>query len=87
MIERIVITTQDTMIDLDSLPSEYAEQSTIQASLLNRASLSEQMDAYEGQIIREAYCQLGTSMAVAKALGISQPTAARKIAKYVKEQP
>lgn len=87
MIERIVITTQDTMIDLDSLPSEYAEQSAIQASLLNRASLSEQMDAYEGQIIREAYCQLGTSMAVAKALGISQPTAARKIAKYVKEQP
>lgn len=87
MIERIVITTQDTMIDLDSLPSEYAEQSAIQASLLNRASLSEQMDAYEGQIIREAYRQLGTSMAVAKALGISQPTAARKIAKYVKEQP
>lgn len=87
MIERIVITTQDTMIDLDSLPSEYAEQSAIQGSLLNRASLSEQMDAYEGQIIREAYRQLGTSMAVAKALGISQPTAARKIAKYVKEQP
>lgn len=87
MIERIVITTQDTMIDLDSLPGEYAEQSAIQASLLNRASLSEQMDAYEGQIIREAYRQLGTSMAVAKALGISQPTAARKIAKYVKEQP
>ena len=87
MIERIVITTQDTMIDLDSLPSEYAEQSAIQASLLNRASLSEQMDAYEGQIIREAYRQLGTSMAVAKALGISQPTAARKIAKYVKERP
>lgn len=86
MIERIVITTQDTMIDLDSLPSEYAEQSAIQASLLNRASLSEQMDAYEGQIIREAYRQLGTSMAVAKALGISQPTAARKIAKYVKDQ-
>lgn len=86
MIERIVITTQDTMIDLDSLPSEYAEQSAIQASLLNRASLSEQMDAYEGQIIREAYCRLGTSMAVAKALGISQPTAARKIAKYVKDQ-
>lgn len=86
MIERIVITTQDTMIDLDSLPSEYAEQSAIQASLLNRASLSEQMDAYEGQVIREAYRQLGTSMAVAKALGISQPTAARKIAKYVKDQ-
>lgn len=86
MIERIVITTQDTMIDLDSLPSEYAEQSAIQAGLLNRASLSEQMDAYEGQIIREAYRQLGTSMAVAKALGISQPTAARKIAKYVKDQ-
>ena len=41
------------------------------------------MDAYEGQIIRDAYHRLGTTVAVAKELGISQATAARKVAKYV----
>lgn len=42
------------------------------------------MSAYEGQIIRESYHRCRTTVAVAKDLGISQATAARKIAKYVK---
>ena len=41
------------------------------------------MDAYEAQIIRESYHRCGTTVAVAKDLGISQATAARKISKYV----
>ena len=41
------------------------------------------MDAYESQIIREAYRRCGTTVAVARELGISQATAARKIQKYV----
>ena len=40
------------------------------------------MEAYEGQIIRESYGRCGTTVAVAKELGISQATAARKIANY-----
>ena len=52
--------------------------------LLTRAgTLAERMDAYEGQIIRDAYQRCGTTVAVAKELGISQATAARKVAKYV----
>ena len=47
-------------------------------------TLAERMDAYEGQIIRESYRRWGTTVAVAKELGISQATAARKVAKYVK---
>ena len=46
-------------------------------------TLAERMDAYEGQIIRDSYRRCGTTVAVAKDLGISQATAARKIAKYV----
>ena len=42
------------------------------------------MSAYEGQIIRESYRRCRTTVAVAKELGISQATAARKIAKYVR---
>ena len=41
------------------------------------------MDAYEAQIIRDSYQRCHTTVAVAKDLGISQATAARKIAKYV----
>ena len=48
-------------------------------------SLDERLEAYEGQIVREAYSQLHTTVAVAKHLGISQATSARKIAKYVKQ--
>ena len=41
------------------------------------------MDAYEAQIIRDSYQRCGTTVAVARELGITQATAARKIAKYV----
>ena len=41
------------------------------------------MDAYEGQVIRDADQRCGTTVAVARDLGISQATAARKVAKYV----
>ncbi len=47
-------------------------------------TLAERMDAFEGQIIRDSYHRCGTTVAVAKELGISQATAVRKIAKYVK---
>ena len=47
-------------------------------------TLAERMEAYEGRIIRESYRRWGTTVAVARELGISQATAARKIAKYVK---
>ena len=41
----------------------------------------------EGQIIRDAYRRWGTTVAVARELGISQATAARKVAKYVTARP
>ena len=34
-------------------------------------------------VIRDAYRRWGTTVGVAKELGISQPTAARKVSKYV----
>lgn len=81
LIERLVITSQDPILDVDSLPPEYS----IDCSLPDASggTLNEMLEAYEGRIIREAYRRCGTSVAVAKELGISQPTAARKIAKYV----
>ena len=84
LIERTVITVQDPIIDTTSLPVEYTGDAVTPVELLTReGTLAERMDAYEGQIIRDAYQRCGTTVAVAKELGISQATAARKVAKYV----
>lgn len=80
--ERLVITVQDPIIDLGHLPPEYDAGSS--AAPAREGTLVERMDAYEGQIIRESYRRWGTTVAVARELGISQATAARKVAKYVK---
>jgi transcriptional regulator with PAS, ATPase and Fis domain len=84
LIERMVITVQDPIVDITHLPVEYTGNAVPSAALLaQNGTLAERMDTYEGQIIRDAYQRCGTTVAVARELGISQATAARKIAKYV----
>ena len=46
--------------------------------------LEQALKRYEGEIIRRCYEREGSSIKVARALNISQTTAARKIRKYVK---
>ena len=82
LMERLVITSQDPILDTTALPLDYGADTAAPAS--TRGTLEERMSAYEGQIIRESYHRCRTTVAVAKDLGISQATAARKIAKYVK---
>ena len=83
LMERLVITAQDPILDLSVLPLEYTADKAAGAELLPGGTLAERMDAYEAQIIRDSYRRCGTTVAVARDLGISQATAARKIAKYV----
>jgi len=83
LMERMAITVQDPVIDVIHLPPEYAGETIPHVPLpAQTGTLPERMDAYEGQIIRESYSRCGTTVAVARELGISQATAARKIAKY-----
>ena len=83
LMERMAITVQDPVIDVIHLPPEYAWETLPHVPLpAQTGTLPERMDAYEGQIIRESYSRCGTTVAVARELGISQATAARKIAKY-----
>lgn len=82
LMERLVITAQDPILDVTALPVEFAGGDTPLPA--PTGTLAERMDAFEGQIIRDSYRRCGTTVAVAKELGISQATAARKIAKYVK---
>ena len=83
LVERLSITVQDPIVDLGHLPAEFAGDPAAPAPA-REGTLAQRMDAYEGQIIRESYRRWGTTVAVAKELGISQATAARKVAKYVK---
>ena len=82
LMERLVITAQDPILDVTALPVEFTGGDTPLPA--PTGTLAERMDAFEGQIIRDSYRRCGTTVAVAKELGISQATAARKIAKYVK---
>ena len=83
LIERLVITVQNPFIDITDLPLEFTGTET--AKLIQHttdSTLSQRMDAFERQIILDSYSRGKTTVAVAKELGISQATAARKIAKY-----
>ena len=82
LMERLVITAQDPILDVTALPVEFTGGDTPLPA--PTGTLAERMDAFEGQIIRDSYRRCGTTVAVAKELGISQATAARKITKYVK---
>ncbi len=86
LMERLAITVQDPVIDVSALPSEFAAETALaeDGGAALSATLQERLDAYEGQIVREAYGLMGTTVGVAKRLGISQATAVRKIAKYVR---
>lgn len=84
LMEQLVITTTDPVLDATHLPTEYAGRVSESADASGRGTLAERLEAFEGGIIREAYGRLGTTVSVAKELGVSQATAARKIARYVR---
>ena len=86
LMERLVITAQNPILDITALPLEYNSGSSTPDLPSQEGTLAERMDAFEGQIIRDSYRRCGTTVAVAKELGISQATAVRKIAKYVKDR-
>ena len=86
LMERLVITAQNPILDITALPLEYNSGGSTPDLPSQEGTLAERMDAFEGQIIRDSYRRCGTTVAVAKELGISQATAVRKIAKYVKDR-
>lgn len=84
LIERLVIIVQNPIIDIDDLPPDIpCKESLLGGAAVRSGTLGERLDAVEGEIIRDCYKRSGTTVAVARELGISQATAARKVAKYV----
>ncbi|WP_035100276.1 sigma-54 interaction domain-containing protein [Aneurinibacillus terranovensis] len=88
-LERLVITLDDDVINAEHIKAalyneNHPESPGLPASMKDQ-SLKEQLDYYEGHIIREAYTRYKNTYALADALGISQSSAARKVKKYVRD--
>lgn len=80
LVEQLVVISQKSEIEAHELPRHM--HTGIMALQDSNRTLAETLEEVEGRIVREAYASHGTTVAVGKALGISQPSAARKIAKY-----
>lgn len=60
------------------------ESDMAEDSAMNQLSLPERLEKYEAEIVKAAYDKEPNTYKVAQLLGISQPSASRKIKKYVK---
>jgi transcriptional regulator with PAS, ATPase and Fis domain len=84
IIERLVITTKGTVIMPENLPSFIYETAAGEGGLAVPVvrSLKDALAYSEREILLKAQEQYKTTRAMAKALGISQPTVVRKMQKY-----
>lgn len=84
IIERLVITTKDTMILPENLPS-FIHETTSGIDITGTAtvkSLKQALDHAEREILLKTQEKYITTRAMAKVLGVSQPTIVRKLQKY-----
>lgn len=81
MIERLVITTDTEMIDVNHLPKYICNQNEV-VEIIEGATLEEMLSFYEKNIIVNAAKQSSNTRELAKSLGISQATIVRKMKKH-----
>lgn len=81
IVERALMTSEGDQIQREALPAEVLKEEEKQTRDVN--DLNKAIEEFEGELIRDAYRKYGSSIGVGKALGISQPTAYRKIQKYI----
>lgn len=91
-IERLILLSDSDIISEDSLPSYMRSKCVGKRDVpsndggsLPQKTLTEQLEEYEKQIITKTARNCKSSSALAEALGISQPTAYRKLKKYMKD--
>lgn len=84
IIERLVITTKGSTIKSENLPSFIYESTRVpgEINLTQSASLYNSLEEAEKQILKTTRAKYKTTREIAKALGISQPSVVRKLAKH-----
>lgn len=80
LIERLVVTTADDIIDIDHLPADYHESDHVSAHSI--VSLKDAVEMTEKKLLSSAAEKYTSSYEIAKALETSQPTVVRKLKKY-----
>lgn len=84
VLERVYITSSSSVIEGSDLPEEVTAGNVASFSAESfEGSLNDAVEELERNLIIKAYEESGTTTGVAKKLKISQPTASRKIAKYL----
>lgn len=84
VIERVYITSRNGVILDSELPEELTgHKPGALTSFEFEGGLNEAVEQLERQMVTEAYEKYGTTIGVAEYLNISQPTASRKIMKYI----
>ena len=81
IMERIVLMVDNEKVNVYDLPKEITSFS--KENFNDRFSLKEAMESFEKELIIHAYDKYKTTVAVAKALGISQASAVRRLQKYI----
>jgi PAS domain S-box-containing protein len=86
VLERMALTSEGSNIDEDAIPDNLNKKKERNHARGQSQLLVEALTELEGEMVLSAYAQYKTTVASAQALGISQPSAARKIAKYKQAQ-
>lgn len=80
VIQKLVLTLEDDVIQPHHLPDEISPYAA--SSFAPGIDLKEYLEYYEGRMVMQAYEKCGSTVKLAKYLGISQATAVRKLQKY-----
>jgi transcriptional regulator with PAS, ATPase and Fis domain len=80
VVERLVIISEQLIIAEEDLPSHIQDGAFLERE--NKLPLKNALHELEKKLVTRAFHKHKTTVATAKALGISQPSAARKITKY-----
>ena len=85
LIERMTITNENNLLDLNSIPEVFIEKMNKErvGKDGNLMSLDVLKDRYEAKLIKEYYEECGTTRKLAEKLNISQTRAARLVKKYL----
>jgi transcriptional regulator with PAS, ATPase and Fis domain len=83
LIERLVVTSSKHLIEIENLPEGYRKTfSDISLADDGNRPLVEILESVEKQVLIHTRKRYKTTIQMAKALGISQPSVVRKIKKY-----
>ena len=84
-VERLTITTQDTLIDVDDLPDKIIggdEEASEVIQITKIVKLNEAVENIERKLIKMAVDQYGSGKKAAELLGVNQSTISRKMSQY-----